>query len=1070
MNSLLRPVQYFEKCVWFFGLTVLFFVPTVWAEIPLYYNNSVLTYTIPGNPPPQIDAKAFFNDNGTFTINYNTYNAATPFYETLDTLFYTNTGTMIANSPLITNGVSLLTLGTADFGVGYKFDLQTSSQNLWSDTFYNPGTIRCASTIDGNNLFGVFTIFGSQLFSVNSFGECVVAATNIINPGTVEVSEEGLINFKGNNVNLQGGQLVVEPPLFLSGLFGTVPFNGFGTHGVNTNVLWNPFFSLGPNFADSSWAPFPNNILILNNSTAYIDDQIDPINANTIVHRAVFIQDTSDTNIVTYNVYFDPLTTSTLGFELGTINVGWKANYIDPATGAPVNNYLYLVDNPIFGATTNVLVINGEPDNFEFFSNPSPLLFGPAPAGFVNEFPDINMTNWYSYMNGTVTAATAGTNVSFINPHGTITNLPGQVYITASNELNLAFTTISGPNYVNLNCTNQFDGSPGAAIATPYADISLGVTNGFLTISNVLMAHIPNWSSSSSSLQAWSTRFITVDTTVTPNITNDYRVMIVSSAFQPTTEPWVQNLYLHGTNTLVLSDPMVVYGSIYSDAAVLTLNTNQVGVGATSLDGELVWNNTAPLNFNSGSGLQQMPNLLWLTNSGLISAVNTFNDGNSAAAQFAVTPGATPVTNYTSFINHSLVSDQGASIWTSYFENDGTISNGTGSFVLHSGQAVLTNGNIVATGDVTLVATNVPLMGMNGLYVSNQLIQAGHALTLVATNISGDAITNNNIWVVGASSGGGTADSGFNIPIKPPAGDLLGTTVTNISPFNKTVYNVWAGNDYGVSAQGYTNNLALGHLVLDVLTTNTNPAFVFSGAGVSNALYVDLLELRDGARFGNSTNNYNFPWLKFATNMVIYYAQALKDGQSVAEAIDTQSKLGANGGRLRWISSYAGHFSSTNLYFTNSTGVVITNTVNTALAQSKTIDSDSDGIPNYYDPTPLFVSPELNFHLAVTNVPPMSVKVQWVTIPNATNFVYYTTNLLSTNWLPFTNFNNWYYGNNVAVTNSAHGNSFHSPQMYINNGSLPDNAQQTNVWVFDAITNVPHYYKVVVWPWLTFPE
>jgi hypothetical protein len=97
-------------------------------------------------------------------------------------------------------------------------------------------------------------------------------------------------------------------------------------------------------------------------------------------------------------------------------------------------------------------------------------------------------------------------------------------------------------------------------------------------------------------------------------------------------------------------------------------------------------------------------------------------------------------------------------------------------------------------------------------------------------------------------------------------------------------------------------------------------------------------------------------------------------------------------------------------------------------------------------------------------------RLQWTTIPNATNAIWYTTNLFSTNWLALTNFSNWYYGNNVAVTNAAHLNSFHSPQVYVNNASLPDNSQQTNVWVFDAITNAPRYYKVVVSPWLNFPE
>jgi len=68
------------------------------------------------------------------------------------------------------------------------------------------------------------------------------------------------------------------------------------------------------------------------------------------------------------------------------------------------------------------------------------------------------------------------------------------------------------------------------------------------------------------------------------------------------------------------------------------------------------------------------------------------------------------------------------------------------------------------------------------------------------------------------------------------------------------------------------------------------------------------------------------------------------------------------------------------------------------------------------------------------------VRIQWTTVTSATNFLYYKTNLLNP-WSLLTN--------------------FVSPQPY------PSPA--TNVWVFDAITNVPHYYQVKVVPWLLQP-
>jgi hypothetical protein len=1168
------------------------------ATIPLYQNKDFLEYTIPGTPPPQIDAKAFDNEN-IFTINYATFNPGTPYYETMNTLFYTNSGTMIANSPNNLFSVTLLTLGLQNFGCGYNFDLQNSGRQ-WADTFYNPGTIRSASTIDGNGLtFNGVIIFGTQfagLTQYTSYGKVSVSATNIINPGVVDVSVSGQIDFSGRNVDLTGGRLTVEPPLNFFGSLGTVGINSIGATGIDTNGDWNAGLDLSPPYAYSSFVPIPPFYLDLTNCQSYLD--VKSPNTNYNIYRYVFVQNNSPN--VPYHVYIDAPNTLSLGFQAGAAHVEWVATYTDPASGAAVNNYLYLTDDYALGAATNNFVLGGVPLNFSFISWPAQLLFGPTPPGFTN-LPNIYQSNNYACFFGNLTAATASTNVSYLNPHGTITNLQGKIYLTASNELNLTSATIAGANYLSLICTNQFDGSAGASISAPFADISLGVTNGFMTVSNLLLADIPNWSGP---IQAWSSDWFTVDTTVTPNVTNEYKVMIVFSQLQPTTAPWIQNLYLHGTNTLTISDHLNVYGSLFSDARSVTLNTNLVGVGSTSLDGELTWLNPAPFNANTGSGLQQMPNLLWLTNSGAIHVLNTANFGSATTPQFGVTPAmpavpasgvlaetgtnavkndkviigtnqyafvatitntvpnqvkiatnfdgsmnnliaainrgtgagtaystntkanpkasagalashafsvaalntnaavgnlvptlftpataavnltwsnptltnatdyVPPVTNYTAFINHGLVADKGTAIWTTYFENDGTVSNGTGSFVLQCGSAVLTNGNLMAGGDVVLIATNTPGSGVNSLIISNHMIQAGRKLTLWSSNITDTGVTNGNIWVVGSNGISGSFnlsvnDSGFNIPLKPLVGDLLGTTVTNIAPASVAIYNFWSATNYGLSTRGYTNNLALGQLILDAKGSSLGGCmFYFNGVGTNNALYVDDLQLLDFATQGNATNSYNFPWLKINTNMVIYYAQALKNGLSVAEAIDNQSRQGANGGRLRWVYSYAGYFSSTNVVYPDGT----TNTFNTALAQSTTIDSDGDGIVNALDPTPFFVPSEINLTVTTTNLPPLSARLEWTTIPNATNFIYYTTNLLGNNWLAFTNFKNWYYGNNVAVTNAAHGNSFRSPQTYIVSLSPPDNSQTTNVWVFDVITNVPHYYKVAVWPWLNYPH
>ena len=196
-------------------------------------------------------------------------------------------------------------------------------------------------------------------------------------------------------------------------------------------------------------------------------------------------------------------------------------------------------------------------------------------------------------------------------------------------------------------------------------------------------------------------------------------------------------------------------------------------------------------------------------------------------------------------------------------------------------------------------------------------------------------------------------------------------------------------------------------------------------------------------------HNYNFTnWLALNTNIVIYFAQAYVDGISVAEKINNASLYnGQNGGlvsnnvvlvpgRLRWVPTYTGYFSSTNIV----TGGV-TNTVNAALAQSPDIDSNGNGQANAYDPSPFFTAQQINFSLTLTNHPTRAVLLNWYTVPFATNYVYYATNLVAGNWLLYSNF----------LSTNVVGPTY------------PVTVSDTN------ISKGIRFYKVVVSPWLTYP-
>jgi hypothetical protein len=384
---------------------------------------------------------------------------------------------------------------------------------------------------------------------------------------------------------------------------------------------------------------------------------------------------------------------------------------------------------------------------------------------------------------------------------------------------------------------------------------------------------------------------------------------------------------------------------------------------------------------------------------------------------------ALPGGNYLAWINNGLISDAGSTIWVDSFQNNGAILNASGSFTLHALNATMTNGSISAGGDITFITPS--------LSSSNLILQAGRTLTLTVTNrLTDNGVTDGNIWIVGNTSGGG-GNNALALTIKPAFGDLLGTTIMNNVPGpNKQVFNVWAGQDRGVSTSGYTNNAAVGRLILDSFGQFSE--FVFNGraAGESNALYVDYLELRDYAT--NRDGSGNFPALNINSNLVIYYAQAIISGASIAEKMNHK-----NNDHLRWVAAYAGIFSSTNIVIGG-----VTNTVNAALAQDTIIDSDGDGTPNATDPTPFFLSSQVNFTITLTNQPPLTAVLKWFTIPHATNHVEFRTNLLSANWLPLTN--------------------FPSPTPY------PSPA--TRVTVFDPVNfAIPRYYRVVVDTWLTYP-
>ncbi|MEI7533064.1 MAG: hypothetical protein WCK57_01750 [Verrucomicrobiae bacterium] len=919
------------------------------------------------------------------------------------------------------NTVNFTNVGEMDSVTGFNFDTQTSQvADKQAGSFYNVGSINCGTS--ANAIF--LNQFFLNGFFYGGYGGINVWATNIynINNSAINIGANGLARFGGNNVVFSNTAVTMQSQSgFIS---GSSTANVYATGQVDYNANdWSPssaltqFYSLAP----LNTTPYALDLIP---SVPYF--KVDQNNSGSnVVVRMIFLEDTSVN--VTTNVYFVGGGPSG-NLSNGTFYVEWIGNYTDPATGQSRTNYFYLNSAPGMLQNTNTIKYGnpgtGVPLNYNFLTSTTPLSLGtPETSSFVDGLLNSNNTsnNIYSYVDAQlITTSVTTNNVS-------LSNLVGRVEITASNTLNLSKATMSGMNYLLLKSPKQFDYDGRNQIAAPYADMYLGNTNGNLTVTNLIKPSLPVWSGS---VQAYSSQWY--GTNETTGVVYDYRLLMVRSQLSPVGSSQVQNFALYSSNNVVISDALNIYSSLSLNCTNLLLTTNGLNHGASSLDGEL--------NLDSANIVWEtaVPRLSCLTNNGAIRTLNSAKYGQISSP-------------YLALVNTGIINNFGnITIRSSDLQNSGSITAGAGQIVAQTLTTTMNHGVIQASGAVSLTASNMVISGTS--------IQSGASLSLIATNLLTDSGVNSaNYWSLGANNPSYGNLLGLVLPLLPPTGDLLGTTITNIAGANTTtINNTWAGQDRGYTTAGYKNNVAIGQLLLDAQTNTTQ--FHFSGTstdGTTNAIYVDCLQLQDYAGYAYQ-NNANLPALNFDDNLVIYYAQALTTGGiSVAKKINH-----FNNDHLRWVPTYAGHFSSTNIIYPNGTS----NTMNIALATTPDLDSDRDGNPNVSDPTPVLVPSQLGFSLTFTNNPSKSIKLGWRTIPLAGNYIYYNTDLTTTNWLPFTNFDNYYYGTGIAVTNAAHTNYFVSPQPYIGGVTPSDNWETTNVWINDVPTNAAYFYRITVQP------
>jgi hypothetical protein len=946
-----------------------------------YVNNATVSVVSPPQIAPQIDASNFVN-NGIFYITnlLGTGFTPPPPYQSWNTRNWTNSNRMAGDS-------------------GFRFDcFDTVGQtNGWSANFQNAGNANPTNA----------SIFGASYV--------LVAATNISNKGTMMVDAAGLMTLNGKNIDLTRGTLgaVVNDANNLAGVLDlywgtdisasdgvfysgtTVQSMGLFATTIVVPLAGSPFYG---GFFQSLFFTNPcgTNSVCTNGFTIYATTN--QVFLNGTIQSAIDVLFLRQTNpAVATDVRFGNF----IGPGVEKI-VHWQTLQTNRVSGVVTTNQLFFTDTFGDWFVTNTIAQTPGPNLFGTFFGAAryrPVNYSithAAPFGY-NTLPNLSPT----LLNPTVFSGTNfpifSTNVGWgaaitaaaFRPDPTIqgatwTNGPGRIEITASGAnsyLELARTIIDGENYLRLNSTNHFVGSTNAAIISPVSDIYLCSTNGMMSISNLTAPFVPRMEGE---IQAYSTRWTNTTAQGVPTL---YTVTMVDSTLVEKAPSQVQNLSLRSTN-LLISDALNVFGSLLLDTERLTISTNTAH--APTPYGEL--------NLTSGDiwWSPSLPNLQCLTNLGKITSVNSIYFAGARQPPWFTGTFDEP---YESFVTHGIILSQGNSTWANYYEASGTNDSGIGPISVQATSAIVTNGAFLAT-DADIILTS------SDLVISNQFLQAGRGITLTVTNYlddgslgtSVDYITNKNVWTVGA---------GISLMLLPTNASLLGTTVTNTAFPNAEVVNYWAGSDRGGWPNGYVNNAALGRLILDGPDAGT--LFSFLRTGPTNALYVDLLEFKDfttNSVSGNVPGSIDFIGVNLDTNFTIYYAQAIVNGQSVAEKLNGGHGVAdTNGGRFCWVSNYnIGFWSSTNVVYADGT----TNRLNTALVTSCDIDSNGNGIPNCMDtnPIPVLTPASLALTVAITNSPARTAVLSWNTFPLSSNYLYSAPSLLlpSTNWQLVTNF------------------------------------------------------------------
>lgn len=945
-----------------------------WGQTsPIYVNDRDFTGTV----PPQIDARAFVNQ-ALFSVTV----SPLPF-QTQNTLYYTNKGS-----------------GVMTGSVGFRFDYFTPLTGLSypADTFVNNGQIT-----------------GDPYL--------IISATNIVNTGLLFSGNSGLLHLDGGNVDLSRSGLRVGETM-TTGLIitggdgrnlgnqyqnaaGVVDYwwgvgtnNSLGTNGqrinlpyygfdipytttpshqvravsygrLTTNTVSLPYFYYGGGIYLDNYGKY--NAAVYTNLSTSGDSYI------SVVFYPTNNMLTNFSSSVYFYPYYDGGAVAIYEVVMTDFDIVLQTN---------ITSYVYLIDSSAvatnFTLLRNIDTNTFRPNVFELtrYTPYEVALSVPGNTTFTNtlfydrSFETNSVNVIYAGYSALINETNPTTLTLVVNQYGISvanpaladpTNSTGRIEIETG-TLNLKSARIRAERFVSIKATNLVNNAF-TRVDAPIINYDIGTTNRVLELSNIVYTTVNRLSGTIAAYSAvWTNRIIQTNVVGTNIVattnTTHYHVLVVDNALTAVKPVVLNELTVRATNT-VIYDNLIAAKSVSIQGEGLKIARSSIGVGGLTLPNGVNWSSA---NF---------PQLKSLTNEGYLNI-----SGSAYLYKETNNNGFVQTYPYSTILNYGSITAATFIVKATNIVNSGAWGavEGVANFAFE--KFYIENGSLSAKSEINFEGRD--------LILSNATIIAGN-------NGRGGLVFNVTNRI--SDGGAGTAtiikvNDGFHMISAPTNGSLLYTTIESKAERFAEIAHTWAGKDYGVNVAGFYNNAAIGRLVLD---GDDLTRFVFRGANSNNAMYVDYLE------FKNNATNYTTA-LYIEPNLTIYFASA---------NLPARKLNGALGGRLKWVPTFAGPNSS--VYFTLSDGRVVA--YNAALLAQPDIDSDRDGIPNLFDPTPVPTNDDIEFKVQILT-PPGRTLISWNALAQSTNKLEYTTNLSNGKWQTLTNFVNTGAGTKVNVVDT----------------------------------------------------